>query len=123
MTTEQASSSDSSIVDLDALQERVAGDMDLISEIVNIFFSRYPEAIARVREAAVSENHKNLEAAAHNLRGYLVTFHAKRSAEAASELETMGRSGNMTGAGKAFEKLEREIELLMPLLASLDRKQ
>jgi HPt (histidine-containing phosphotransfer) domain-containing protein len=119
MTTEQGPFADSSIVDLGALQERVGGDMDLISEIVKIFFSCYPEAISRVRDAVVSENPKSLEAAAHNLRGYLVTFHAKRAAAAGAELETMGRSGDMTGAGEAFEKLEREIELLMPLLASL----
>jgi HPt (histidine-containing phosphotransfer) domain-containing protein len=117
--TELAWSTDSSIVDLGALTERVGGDTDLISEIVQIFLDRYPEAIARVREAIIAGLPKNLESAAHHLRGYLVSLHANRASAAAQELETKGRAGDITDTRALLETLEREMDILILLLASL----
>src|SRR5687768_6899538 len=122
MRCEQLCVGDPSIVDLQAVSERVGGDTELILEIVQIFFDCYPEAMARVREAIVLGDAKSLESAAHSLRGYLVSFHAKRASEAALELELSGRSGRIERAGESLARLQREIDLVMPLLASLEEK-
>lgn len=101
----------------------MGGSLDLVSEIVQIFFEHYPEAIAKVRDAAALHDSKCLEKAAHSFRGYLVSFHAKRAAGVALELETMARRGEMANVEEAFVRLEREMDLLMPVLASIDRRQ
>jgi HPt (histidine-containing phosphotransfer) domain-containing protein len=104
------------------LEKRVDGNRELISEILRIFFDRYPEVIARVRQAVVSKDSKGLERAAHSLRGYLVHFHAKRAAEIALELEINGCIGEVVDAEENWARLEHELDLLMPLLVSLEQK-
>jgi HPt (histidine-containing phosphotransfer) domain-containing protein len=119
MTTQQTGQIDSSIIDLGALTKRVGGDLELISEIVHIFLDRYSETILKVRNAIVLQNPKLLERAAHSLRGDLISFHAKRAAEAALELERLGRCGDMTSTAAIFARLELEIDLLLPVLRGL----
>ncbi|MBI2149529.1 MAG: Hpt domain-containing protein [Acidobacteria bacterium] len=110
-------------IDLRALGERVGGSTELLSEILQIFLENYPEAIAKVREAVALHDAQRLEKAAHGFRGYLVSFHAKRAAAAALDLETMARRGEMANVEETFARLQREMDLLMPVLASIDRRQ
>ena len=114
---------DASIVDLGALSERVGTNSELMREIVQIFFDRYPAIMARVQEAVAARNFKELERAAHSLRGYLVNFYATRASEAARELEIKGRLSDAVNIEEAFSKLQHELDLLTPLLASLQRRQ
>ena len=104
------------IIDFKAMSERVDGDVDLLQEIIKIFLSRYPNVVARIGQAITAADSKSLEAEAHNLRGYLVSLHAKRSSEVVLELEMKGRLNDFLGAGEIFSKLKRELELLNPLL-------
>ncbi len=116
-------SADASIVDLGSLSERVGGNSELMREIVQIFFDRYPAILARADQAVAARDFKEVERAAHSLRGYLVNFYAKRASEVARELEIKGRLSDATDIDESFSKLQREIGLLTPLLASLQRRQ
>lgn len=114
---------DSSIIDLGALSERVGSNTELIREIVQMFFDRYPAIMAKARQAVTARHFKEVERAAHSIRGYLVNFHAKRASEAARALEIKGRLSDVSGIEEAFTRLQDEIELLARLLASLHGKQ
>ena len=114
---------DSSVIDLGALSERVGRNTELMREIVQIFFDRYPAILAKARDAVVARNFKEVERAAHSIRGYVMNFNARRASEAARELEITGRLTDACNIDMAFSKLEREIELLAPLLASLQGQQ
>ena len=114
---------DSSVIDLGALSERVGSNTELMREIVQIFFDRYPAIMAKARQAVVARNFKEVERAAHSIRGYLVNFYARRASEAARELEIKGRLTDAGNIEEALSNVEHEIELLTPLLASLQKKQ
>ncbi len=114
---------DASIVDLGLLSERVGANSELMREIVQIFFDRYPAILVKAQDAVARREFKEVERAAHSLRGYLVNFYARRAAEAARELEIKGRLSDADQIDEAFSHLQREIDLLTPLLASLQRKQ
>jgi HPt (histidine-containing phosphotransfer) domain-containing protein len=110
---------DTGIIDIEALKERVHGDADLLVEITGIFLDRYPESMAKIREAIASRNAKNLEASAHHLRGYLVTFHAKEASYSALELEIKGRHNDWLYVEELQANLEHQMALLVPILSSL----
>ena len=114
---------DSSIIDLGALSERVGGNAKLMREIVQIFFDHYPAIMARARQAVIARNFKEVERAAHSIRGYLVNFCAKRASEASRALEIKGRLFDAINIEETLSKLEREIELLTPRLTSLQGRQ
>ena len=116
-------SADSSVIDLGALGQRVGGDMQLLGEIVDLFLNRYAALLTTIRQAIASRDFKTLEKTAHSLRGYLVNFYAKPASEAARLLEVKGRLSDAGGVEETLSNLEREIELLLPLLGSLPRKQ
>ena len=103
---------DFQVIDFDALEERVFGDMDLLDEIIGIFLDRSPEAMTRIRRAVTSGDTKGLEAAAHNLRGYVANLHAKRAADLALEVEIKARHNDWLDMDKLFHSLEREMKLL-----------
>lgn len=109
---------DVSVIDFGALSERVGSNTELMSEIVQIFFDRYPAIMARTRQAVVARDFKEVERSAHSIRGYLVNFYARRASEAARALEIKGRLTEASNIDEAFSKLEYEIETLAPLLAS-----
>jgi len=104
-------------VDVDALIERVDGDMDLLADIAGIFLERSGEALTCIQRAIISQDAKALETAAHSLRGYLVSLHAGRASEIALQLEMKGRLDDCVGVRYMYSKLEEEIELLKPVLA------
>jgi len=105
------------IVDIDALKERVDGDMDLLADVAGMFLARSGEALACIQHAIISQDTKALEATAHNLRGYLVSLHAGRASEVALQLEMKGRLNDCVGVRYMYSKLEEEIGLLKPVLA------
>ncbi len=114
---------DDSIIDIAAFSERVGSNSELMREVVQIFFDRHPAIMAKVREAVASRNFKEVERAAHSIRGYLINFYARRASEAARAVELKGRLMDDSNLEESFLRLQREIEVLIPLLSSLQRKQ
>ena len=107
------------LIDADAILRRVEGDKELLRETVALFLEECQKRMDDLREAARSEDCKAFEFAAHALKGSVQNFCAHRAALAASKLEALGRSGNLSGAHEACAELEREIEALKPALCNL----
>ncbi|HYR89239.1 MAG TPA: Hpt domain-containing protein [Terriglobia bacterium] len=110
---------DNVIINMQALEDRVGGDPELLAEIIQIFFDRSPDVIANMRRAIGSHDAKGLEATAHSLRGYLVNFHAERASGTALELEIKGRQNDWLQTEETFSNLQRDVELLRPRLTAL----
>jgi PAS domain S-box-containing protein len=99
--------------------ERVAGDQQLLRELVGLFLEEYPGLLSRIRAAVQQRDAEGLEQAAHTLKGAVGTFCAEAAHEAAFQLERMGRAGDLSGVAEAWQQLERAMERLKPALSGL----
>ena len=95
-----------------ALLEYLDNDPQLLKEVVGIFLADCPGRIAELRTAVTAHDSNQIARGSHALLGSLATFGAKRAVEAARELESIGRQGEMEGVDEAFCALEREFALV-----------
>lgn len=111
------------ILDRDYLFENVGRDPELLAEIVDLFFESSGEILEAIRAAVRQADHEALQRDAHQLKGALANVGAQAATEAAFALETLGRSGALSGAEIALGTLDREMERLTPELRALaDRR-
>ncbi|HKQ61764.1 MAG TPA: response regulator, partial [Candidatus Polarisedimenticolaceae bacterium] len=94
---------------------RVLGDRELLRETMTLFLRDAPAMLARVREAVDKRRPDELRAAAHALKGSVLTFGSGVAAAAALRLEVLGREARLDGAAESFAELERGV-------AALDRR-
>jgi HPt (histidine-containing phosphotransfer) domain-containing protein len=102
-----------------ALQERVEGDVELLREIIALFLEDSPRLIEDVRAAVAAGDAAGLKRAAHTLKGAAANFGAAPVVAVALELELMGRTGNLSGAAPARDRLEVALCALGAALAAL----
>jgi len=115
--TEKADPSRSdTLIDMDSLLERVGGDRTLLAEMAGLFLKELPRYTSAVREAIARGDTQTLERAAHTLKGSVGNFVAQRAFDAALQLETMARDGDLASAEGAWKTLERELGCLKPIL-------
>src|SRR5688572_8557274 len=85
---------DASMIDVDAVLERVGGDDELLREIIDIFLEEYPGLVADIVSSLQNRDGHALERSAHTLKGSVSNFGARAAARAAHDLELMGRHCN-----------------------------
>ncbi len=95
------------------------GDRELFKEVVELFLNNYPSLLSEIRVAISNSNSKALEREAHSIKGSAGNLSAKRVYDAASALEEIGKSGDLSNAEEAYKVLEKEIEALRPVLEEL----
>ena len=98
---------------------RVGGDAELLREIAVIFLDDYPKTLTEIRAAIAGADAKQLETAAHSLKGSVANFGARAAVESASRLEQMGRAREMQQSVDALHALERALSELHVELAAL----
>lgn len=103
--------------------ERVEGDMDLLTEMVDLFLEESPRMIAEIEQAITADNAQALQNAAHTLKGAVSNFSAYRATEASFALEKMGRQQNFTDAATALSTLKHELTHLASALEALKDKK
>jgi CheY-like chemotaxis protein len=109
------------VIDLTEALESVEGDHDLLSEMVRAFLEDSPRMMSAIREAIRCREPRALQQAAHGLKGSMLAVGARTGSERASELESMGASGQLHRAHEAFARLEQNMALLLPTLNKLAR--
>src|SRR5205807_3968892 len=80
--------------------ERVGGDAQLLRELAGMFLVESPRWLADVRAAVAAGDLGKLKRAAHTLKGAVGTFGARAAFDAALELETRSRAGDLADAGR-----------------------
>jgi CheY-like chemotaxis protein len=109
-------------LDWSAALARVAGDGALLKEMIALFGQECPGLLRDLRDAVAGQDAAKLKRAAHTLKGSLDIFAAKPAFAAALTLETMGRTGNLAGAGEALTVLEAEMRRLEAALTGNARE-
>jgi two-component system, sensor histidine kinase and response regulator len=101
------------------LLQRIDGDRIFLSELVEIFREDYPRQFRNAQEAITRGDASGLERVGHTLQGALGNFCAIGATTFAAELETMGRSGNITLAGSKLTEVNNEVHRVLEKLDSL----
>lgn len=110
---------DVSLFDKNAALDRLGGDLDLLIELAGMFLEDCPRLIDGIQEALENNDSDSVQRLAHSLKGAVGNFSAQSAFDAAHELETMGREGNLSGAKEIFSGLKQNIERLKPALSKL----
>jgi len=108
---------ESDILDRKTLWERVAGDAELLREIIELFLADCPERLLELHEALTHQDCTALARAAHRLKGAVGNISANHALAAVRCVETAAREGNVHAAAEALARLEDELARLTPLLA------
>jgi two-component system, sensor histidine kinase and response regulator len=113
----QSSSEDTAVFDMAALEARVEGDMDLLAEMIELHLENSPQLVAEIEAAVAARDGERLARATHTLKGVLRNMGATRSADAAANLEEIGKRGDFAEANAALAALLDEFERLQNVLA------
>jgi len=78
-----------------------------------------PDLLGQMRSAVDADDSEALAVAAHTYKGMVANFCADSTVEAALQLETMGKGGNLAGAAEALAVLEDRSRQLATALQEL----
>ncbi|HET8550779.1 MAG TPA: Hpt domain-containing protein [Bryobacteraceae bacterium] len=112
-------SAGAAVLDRAGALDRVGGDAALLGEIARLFLLEYPALLAEIRSACARGDARELERAAHTLKGAAANFCARPTVEAAFALERIGRSRELSQAREAVARLEAELGRMHPQLSEL----
>ena len=99
--------------------ELMGNETELLIELASLFAGECPRRLAEIGQAVARAESREVERAAHNLKGTASAFAAQATTDAARRLEEMGRSGNLSEAEAAYANLKREVERLIAALNAL----
>jgi two-component system sensor histidine kinase/response regulator len=102
--------------------EKVGGDRELLHELVRVFLEEWPKWKTALDHALAGGDTAQVRRLAHTVKGALGQFEAHQAAEAAEQLETMGRVADLRQAGDMYALLEREIGRLLPTFAAVTQE-
>jgi CheY-like chemotaxis protein/HPt (histidine-containing phosphotransfer) domain-containing protein len=111
----------SDVLDRATALDYVAGDRQLLHELVSVFAEECPKWLAELHRGAAHGDAKQVGRAAHKFRGALGNFGAQRASAAAAELEAAGQRNDLAGIDKVLATLEWELQHLLPVLREVGR--
>jgi HPt (histidine-containing phosphotransfer) domain-containing protein len=103
------------------LLDRIDDDRGFLAELVEVFRREYPYNVETAQKAIDAQRPADLERAAHRLRGALGNLSAQNASTLAAELESVGRSADLTGAQTILNTLVPELGKVMRALEALCR--
>jgi len=106
-------------VDRRTLLERLDGDSQLLSDLIEIYLSESPSLLAAAQRALQEKNGQELARAAHTIKGSAGNFIARATFETAERLEAFAEQGDFSRAQEAMSALEREMDHLERALIAL----
>jgi PAS domain S-box-containing protein len=100
------------IIDEAAILDGMDGNRKLLRDLTKIFLADCPKQSAELKAAIQAGDGERLRRAAHALKGSVGNFAAKRALATASQLEVLGKTGNLDAAKDAYVALEGELSQL-----------
>jgi CheY-like chemotaxis protein/HPt (histidine-containing phosphotransfer) domain-containing protein len=94
-------------------------DRAFMREVVEVFFSDYPQQLATLRRSADAGDAPAFRRAAHSLKGMLLNFQAEAAAQRALRLERRGQGGELTGVRELIDELAADLEAVEEELRTL----
>jgi len=104
-------------IDKAAALEKLAGDEELLVEIIDLYLEDSPRVLEGLRAAAAAGDAEGVWKAAHRLKGSVGSLSAIPAFEAARDLEAGGRAGDIDS--ELLARMETELERLAQALDAL----
>jgi HPt (histidine-containing phosphotransfer) domain-containing protein len=97
------------MLDTEVLAELSALGEEDLRDLVEVYFEDVASQLDRLQAALVDGDAEALAAAAHRVKGASLSIGAARVAALASELETAGRSDDLSGCDALLRAFESEL--------------
>ncbi|HTX15578.1 MAG TPA: response regulator [Candidatus Baltobacteraceae bacterium] len=110
------------VFDINEALDRVEGDRELLEEIVRIFMGECSSNMDAIRQALAASDARLLERLAHTVKGASANLSASAVSQVAFTIEKLARAGDLKPASEWIDKLQQEIDRLLPELASVCQK-
>jgi signal transduction histidine kinase/CheY-like chemotaxis protein len=107
------------VFDIAALRARVEDDLELLSEMIDLYLSSSPLLMSEIESAVALRDPDKIKRAAHTLKGVFKNMAAATCAEAASQLETVGKTGKVERADQCLATLKGEFQQLHTILTEV----
>jgi CheY-like chemotaxis protein len=107
------------LIDRTSLLERVEGDQELLTEMIQIFKEEAPALMAAMHAALKRGDWIVLERSAHSLKGAVSNLSSKSVATAALKLERDAQNKDDQSAKLSLAEVDRVMQLLLPALSDL----
>ena len=107
------------LIDRASLLERVEGDQELLTEMIQIFKEEAPMLMTAMSEALKSGDWVVLERSTHSLKGAVSNLSSKTVANVALKLEQDAQKKDLESAKKNLGEVERVMKMLLPALSDL----
>jgi HPt (histidine-containing phosphotransfer) domain-containing protein len=95
------------------LLAKFSGDESLVAELAQVLAEDATVRLAELEAALQAGDAERLYQLAHSLKSAVGNFEAPRAFEAASEVEGLGRAGELDRAGPAVQRLKAEVACLL----------
>jgi CheY-like chemotaxis protein len=107
---------DEAPVDMSRMMDLTDGNMDQLRELVDMYFKQTQMQIGQMREAVRDGKADQARRVAHSCAGASATLGMTRLVPLLRELEKLGASGSLTGAGVICENIATEFERIREFL-------
>jgi len=105
-------------VDMSRINDLTDGNLDSLRELMDIFFKQTSGQFFQLRVAISEGNADQVRRVAHSCAGASATLGMVRLVPLVRQLEKLGASGTLTGAGDICEEAAREFESIRQFLKS-----
>jgi HPt (histidine-containing phosphotransfer) domain-containing protein len=95
---------------IDELLESVGGDLEFLEELLGDYFDDSPNQLSEMQRALNEGDAERFRRAAHSLKSNSANFGARKLADSCRELEEMGKSATLSGAGDVLARAKLEYE-------------
>lgn len=99
--------------DEDALLAQVDGDIEFLSDTVEMLSTDAPGLVADIRAAVAAGDAAAVGRVAHTLKGMVSNFCAAATESDAMELERAGKAGELSAAAAMIDRLESGLSELV----------
>jgi HPt (histidine-containing phosphotransfer) domain-containing protein len=98
--------------DRQELLDELDGDREFLEESLEVLDADAQKLIDQIRAGAEAQDAEQIRVAAHTLKSMVGNFCAPRAFEAASNVESIGRSGELSQCAERLALLESEVNRL-----------
>jgi HPt (histidine-containing phosphotransfer) domain-containing protein len=119
MASESRPAPISDIAGKEVLLANMAGDVGLLTDVIDLFLEHAPKAMTELRAAVTRQDAAGIAHWGHTLKGMVANFEHGRAFAAAGQMESLGRTGDVAAATAVLPEIEMEMSALLPAVAKI----